>query len=142
MKNKTPVFTFLDHTADLMVRIRGNSLTELFENAGRAFIHLLIRTGPGGKPDYLKVSLTGTDLEDLMVRWLSEILYLLDGENLAVTSVRIDSIYRNRLESTLGTYRFNPNIHELLTEIKAVTYHQIKVTEKRGIWEATITFDT
>ena len=55
--------------------------------------------------------------------------------------MNIDSLSQTRLEATLGTYPFDPRIHEILREIKAVTYHQIEVTDKSGIWEARVIFD-
>jgi SHS2 domain-containing protein len=111
----TPDYTLLDHTADLGIRIRGTDPIDLFENAGRALMHLILRMKSPGKTTPLKLSLSGDDLADLMVRWLGEILYLFEGENLVVT--------------------------EILMEIKAVTYHQIEVVDKGDMWESSVIFD-
>ncbi len=143
MTDKIPEFSFLDHTADLRVKIPGNTLIHLFENAGMVLLHLLfrIRSAPAGKTDFLKVSLSGDGLEDLMVRWLSEILYQFEGENLVVLSLKIDVLSSENLKATLKTSPFDPKNYEIQREIKAVTYHQIEVTNKTGLWEATVTFD-
>ena len=137
----SPDYTFFDHTADLGIKIRGANLKELFENAGKALMHLMLRAKSYKKPDSMRISVTGDDLADLMVRWLGEILYLFEGDNLVVTSVKIESLHQFRLEASLETVPFDPRIHETLREIKAVTYHQIKVADKGGIWEARVIFD-
>ncbi|NNG07073.1 MAG: hypothetical protein HKM90_05000, partial [Desulfobacteraceae bacterium] len=56
-------------------------------------------------------------------------------------SIRIGSVSSSYLEATLETAPFEPEFHEVLSEIKAVTYHQIQVTEKTNGWEARIIFD-
>ena len=137
----TPNFTILDHTADLGIKIHGANLIDLFENAGKVLIHLMTRINSHEKSASMKISISGDDLADLMVRWLGEILYLFEGERLVVTSINIDFITFNELEATLATIPFNSRTHKILREIKAVTYHQIEVTDKGDVWEARVIFD-
>ena len=141
MSTTAPDYTLLDHTADLGIRVRGTDLKDLFESAGRALMHLMIRAKVPSKNQSIKISVSGEDLADLMVRWLGEILYLFAGENLVVTSIRIGSISSARIAATLETAPLEPEVHEILSEIKAVTYHQIQVTETADGWEAIVIFD-
>jgi SHS2 domain-containing protein len=131
----------LDHTADLGIRVYGTDLKDLFEGAGRALMHLMVKAEIPSKTHSMKISVSGEDLADLMVRWLGEILYLFAGENLVVTSIRMGSVSSSALEATLETAPFEPEIHETLREIKAVTYHQIEVTEMPNGWETKVIFD-
>ncbi len=131
----------MDHTADLGIRVYGTDLKDLFEGAGRALMHLMVKAEIPSKTHSMKMSVSGEDLADLMVRWLGEILYLFSGENLVVTSIRMGSVSSSHLEATLETAPFEPEIHETLREIKAVTYHQIEVTETADGWEAKVIFD-
>jgi SHS2 domain-containing protein len=41
----------------------------------------------------------------------------------------------------LHTVPFNPTLHEVVTEIKAVTYHRIEVVREKDGWQATVIFD-
>ena len=141
MSATRPDYIILDHTADLGVEIKGTSPINLFENAGRTLLYLMLKTARAGKIQNEKISLTGDDLADLMVRYLSEILYLFEGEKLVVNSINIESLSSKQLEGSLGLFPFDPEIHEILTEIKAVTYHQIEVTDRNGIWTARVIFD-
>ncbi len=83
----------------------------------------------------------GEDLPDLMVRWLGEILYLFEGESLIVDSIEIKSISPMKLKSTLTLTSFKPKHHQIIREIKAVTYHQISVNKVNDGWEAKVIFD-
>ncbi|MBW1767749.1 MAG: archease [Deltaproteobacteria bacterium] len=141
MSSKKPDYTLLDHTADLGIKIRGTDLKNLFESAGQALIHLMLRGATPGKTSSMKISVPGVDLDDLMVRWLGEILYLFEGEHLVVNSINIHDLTPYRLEATLKTVPFDPQVHEILSEIKAVTYHQIEVANKGDRWEARVIFD-
>jgi len=134
-------YTLLDHTADLGVRIWGTDLKTLFENGGKTLIHLMLRGESPQKALPKTILLSGDDLADLMVRWLGEILYLLEGEKLVVTSIRIVDVRPSCLEAALKTVPFDPAFHEILTEIKAVTYHQIEVMQKGDRWETQVIFD-
>ncbi|MFH0845657.1 MAG: archease [Pseudomonadota bacterium] len=134
-------YKVIDHTADLGIRIYGNSLKNLFENAGYALMDLMVKAGSTEKAVFSKIRISGDDICDLMVRWLGELLYLLEGEKSLVFSIHIDSISHTQLEATMETIPFDPQSHEILTEIKAVTYHQIEVTDNGYQWEAQVIFD-
>jgi SHS2 domain-containing protein len=141
MASSTPKYTLLNHTADLGIKIRGSDLKDLYEAAARAMIHLTIKGESQRDSHTLKISLSADDLEDLMVRWLGEILYLFEAEHIVVTAVNIESISSTHLEASLETVPFEPQIHEILTELKAITYHQIKVASKGHHWEARVIID-
>jgi SHS2 domain-containing protein len=142
MSKARPDYILLDHTADLGVRIRGTNPADLFESACKTLDYIIFGiVPPAENPCSRKISLSGNDLADLMVRWLSEILYLFDGEHLVVANADIHTISTTELKATLTTIPFDPDYHEVLREIKAVTYHRIKVTREKGIWTAEVIFD-
>ena len=76
-----------------------------------------------------------------MVHWLGEILYLFHGEKKIATRLDIDTISQSHLDATLETIAFSADLHEVLREIKAVTFHQIEVVKKDNQWEARVVFD-
>jgi len=107
--------------------VTGLDLRNLFEKAAHSMMQIMIEERPAGKTSSLQLSVSGEDYADLMVRWLGEILYLLQGEGKVVTCTEISSITQSHINATLQTVPFNPKQHEVLTEIKAVTYHRIEV---------------
>jgi len=141
MKSVKPDFTLLDHTADLGIRVCGRDLRTLFEVAAKSMMYVMIKGKPAKSTKIINLSVEGYDLPDLMVRWLGEILYLFEGEHKLVTGVDVNAVSHSRVDATLETVSFNANLHEILCEIKAVTFHQIEVVKKDNRWEARIIFD-
>jgi len=141
MNNETLNYRLLDHTADLGFEITAASQAALFEQAGRALLRVMFGDTLHSGTQTIQVTLSGDDAPDLMVRWLSEILYLLEGERLIVAGINIDSISLTTINATLCVLPFDPLMHEIIREIKAVTYHQINVTEINGTWMARVIFD-
>jgi len=134
-------FLLIDHTADLGLEIKGSDPSDLFKKAGKALLQIMFGDISSDRTTFISVSLSGDDLPDLMVRWLTEILYLFEGEHLVAADIKIDSLSPVALDATIGITPFDPLQHELIREIKAVTYHQIEVTDKNGIWSARIILD-
>ena len=134
-------FIVLDHTADLGIMVRGADIKDLFERAALAMMKIMVSSKSAEKSRNHKLSLDGEDLAELMVHWLGEILYLFHGEKKVVTRLEIDSISLSHLDATLETVSFSTDLHEVLCEIKAVTFHQIEVAEKGDQWEAKVIFD-
>jgi protein archease len=138
---KRHTFEIIDHTADLGIVVAGTNLKELFQNASHAMMRIMLKQGPEETGEPTNISVQGSDLLDLMVRWLGEILYIFQGANRLVTQTKILEIIPNHLDAQIKTIPFSLDKHEILTEIKAVTYHQIEVIRKGGLWNARIIFD-
>jgi len=141
MENNKPKFTLIDHTADLGMIVHGDDLKNLFETAAVSMLSIMLTGTPGGIAKPLNLSVEAQDAEDLMVRWLGEILYLFEGEKVVASKIQIESISPFHLKATLHTLPFDTIRQKIVHEIKAVTYHEIEVTKKDILWEARIIFD-
>jgi SHS2 domain-containing protein len=141
MNSRESGFILLNHTADLGMLVMATDLKDLFKQACRAMTEIMVEAKPAVGVRPYRVSLKGQDLPELMVRWLSEILYLFEVEKKIVNHIEIGSLTPSHLEADLLLVDMNPEIHEVLCEIKAVTYHQIEVAEEDGGWQARIFFD-
>jgi len=141
MNHNAMNYQIIDHTADLGIIVKGSNIKELFVNAANAMIDLMVKADIPEKSPERKLIIEGADLPDLMVRWLGEILYLFNGEHILVRAIEIGSMSPTRLQSTLSGVSLNKTHHEIFTEIKAVTYHQIGVEETADGWEARVIFD-
>ncbi len=141
MDSKKPDFTLIDHTADLGIIVRGRNLRDLFEAAAKTMMYIMVKKKPADTTKIFNLSVEGYDMADLMVRWLGEILYLFGGEHKLVTGVEVTSVSHSHLDATLETVSFDTNLHIILCEIKAVTFHQIEVDKKDDHWETRIIFD-
>lgn len=132
----------IDHTADFGIRVFGDNPIDLFQNSAMALMDQVVETASLPPQKEIRLSIKGNDWPDLMVNWLREILYLWSGKALLTRSVQIQSITEKSLSSRVGVDLFSPQRHTLISEIKAVTYHQIQVLDRSGLWEATVIFDT
>ena len=141
MNKDQPYYKILDHTADLGIQVFGKGINALFENAALALTDIMVLGRTMGPAENITLALEAQDLDDLMVAWLGEVLYLFSAKNKILNTVHIQDVSGTRLEAVLGMAPFNPTCHEILCEIKAVTYHRITVRENKGHWEARIILD-
>ena len=79
-------------------------------------------------------------METLLVSWLQELLYLLDTEDLVFGRFQV-KLHGFSLEAIAWGDVFDPKIHTMKTEIKAVTYHQLEVAKSDQGWQAQVIFD-
>jgi SHS2 domain-containing protein len=134
-------FKLLDHTGDLGIVVYGIDLEVLFLNAAKAFSGLLTDLRRIRCEVERTIVLESETLEDLMVAWLGELLYLFDAEGLVFKRFKVERLSKAGLKATAGGEAFQRERHVLKREIKAVTYHQVKVEKKEGLWQARVIFD-
>jgi SHS2 domain-containing protein len=134
-------YRFLDHTADLGILVYGRDLEELFANAGEAFFDIITDLRRVREDTEKTIRVESSSLEDLMVNWLGELLYLHDVDGLLFKSFSIDELRDGTMKARARGEPFQEERHFIKTEIKAVTYHQLQVKEERGRWMARIIFD-
>jgi SHS2 domain-containing protein len=135
-----PYKTF-DHTADLGVEISGADPYQLFANAGETLFHLISGSSAVEENVALPVAVEGCGYEDLMINWLRELLYLHQVKEYLLSTFIIHHVDDSVLKATVRGELFDARRHELLREIKAVTYHQLSVKPEQAGWTARIVFD-
>ena len=87
-------YKFFDHTADIGVEVSGRTKKELFANAASALFDILIESKAGksktvkGYKRQKKITVEGTDVADLLINFLREILYLFNGEKFITVQLR------------------------------------------------------
>ena len=131
----------IDHTADLRLEIFGVDAGDLFVQAALALTDLITDPASVRPQDRRTIAVAGTDWADLMVNWLRELLYLWSGEERLVGAVELAALEQTRLQAQVVTDRFDPLIHSIRNEIKAVTYHQIEAGACHAGWRARVVFD-
>lgn len=135
-----PYKTF-NHTADLGIEVYGEDQKQLFVNAGFSLFDLITDMHKVEAKTSLPLSVEGMNLEDLMVSWLSELLYLHQVKGYLFRHFVIQDISEKAINANVKGEKFDPQRHELIREIKAATYHQIKVACENGTWISRIVFD-
>jgi SHS2 domain-containing protein len=134
-------FEILEHTADIGFRARGGTLAELFENAAQALVAVALELDDIAERETYPLAAQGEDYESLLVNWLSEALYWLDGERVAMRRFRIREFTPYRLSGEgLGEPR-DPARHRAKLIVKGVTYHQLKISQDPSGWQAEVFLD-
>jgi SHS2 domain-containing protein len=136
-----PSYEVIDHTADLGIRVAGDSLERVFEGAGLALFDLLIDFETIRPDVRISFSLGAENLEALFVQWLRELLYRFYGHKRVFCAFEVTRLSETELMVTGWGERFDPKRHTSLTEIKAVTYHELSVKRTETGWEARVIFD-
>ncbi len=134
-------FRILEHTADVGLEAYGGDLAQLFSNAACGMFSIISFLKSIQPTRHISVTVTADCLEDLLVAWLSELLYLSSARQMFFSRFEITEIDQHHIQATAVGEPIDLSRHELSTEIKAVTYHQLKVAESNQIWTARFFFD-
>jgi SHS2 domain-containing protein len=137
-------YTFVPHTADVAVRIEAGSLKELFSTAAKAMSAVLFTkkaNGPAGALTDRAIEKTEDALEDLLKAWLDELLFAFQTHGLMLHRIKSLEVAEDALSARVLLCPFNRDFYEPKDEIKAVTYHELKVEKARRGWKASIVFD-
>lgn len=134
-------FEFIGHTADVGIKVWGDILPELFSNAAYAMFSIIINLESVEEKLSQVVEVEAPNYEELLVEWLRELLYLSSVKELLFKRFEIEELEETRLRSTCYGEPIDLNRHELLTEVKTVTYHQLYIKKSSRGWEAQVVFD-
>ena len=134
-------FEQIEHTADIGIRAFGADLVELFTNATEGMIELAFATVTVSGTETVEVDLSGADIEELLVSWLQEILYIFEVKKIIPKKATVDVIEDNNLSAKVTGEKFNTDKHVANREIKAVAYHLLKIEENNGAYSVQIIFD-
>ena len=131
-------FEEVEHTADRALRIFGTNLTELFLSGAAGLTHLMAADVSKISTEIEKsIKLEAVDAESLLVEWLSELAYWAESEMLVFKKFRIQKATATHLQAKV----FGGKASMLEKQIKAVTYHNLKIIRTSKGLEATIVFD-
>ncbi len=122
-------YDLIDHTADVGIKAYGETVSEAFENAAIGMFDIITDNSTINSIGQYEIQLNAPDLEQLLVDWLSELLFLNSAKNLVFGKFNI--IVKNTdLTAQIFGEEYNTSKHKKGTEIKAVTYHMLKVNKK------------
>lgn len=139
-------FRLLEHTTDMGIAAEGESLAALYVQAALGLRQIVTACSYIEPRTELPVEVQGEDREELMVNWLSELLFLLESRRLLPAAFEIDTLEIDtpgdcRLRARVAGEEFDPLRHYLEREIKAVTYHRIEVEPTATGWRAQVYVD-
>ncbi len=132
---------YIDHTADAGFEVEASGLVELFEEAAYAMLDMLYRRELVNEAAERRIEVSSTAVDLLLHDFLSELLQVTEYDGFLVKTLAIDDISDRRVSCTLRGEDYDPQRHEFLTEIKAVTYHQLAAEPRGDKWYGRVIFD-
>ncbi len=147
-----PGYAHAPHTADELVVARGRSIGEAFEQAAIGVYEVITDTTRVEPRERVEVSIEGFDLENLLYRWIEELLVATDTQGLVFSKFYVKRIEERLLDPETGerTYllegealgeKFDPNRHEHRTIVKAMTYAQMEIRRESDCWRVQFVVD-
>jgi SHS2 domain-containing protein len=135
------MFEFFEHTADLGLRIRAADLNTLFEEAARTLFTAIVEDlAAVEERERVSLELEADDYAYLLFDWLNELLYRFDANRLLFGHFKVH-VEGTRLKGTAGGEPLDPARHSLSHEVKAITYHGLRVERTADGWLAEVIVD-
>jgi SHS2 domain-containing protein len=134
-------FEIFEHTADLGLRIWASSRNSLFADAAAGLFSLIV-------PDLASIRLSETrllqlgseSLDYLLFDWLNELLYLYEAQHLLLAQFDVE-VTDEGLAAQVHGEPIDHNRHVLDHEVKAITYHGLKLERSANLWLAEVIVD-
>ena len=134
-------YELLEHTADFGIRAWGKTQKELFINAAAGMYEIIADISKIAPKVSVNIEIESEDKDQLLKDWLSELLYYLNNKGILLSEFKIDKIDDKHIKSEAKGEKIDKQRHELRHEVKAVTYHHLRIEEKEGLLTTEIIFD-
>jgi SHS2 domain-containing protein len=135
-----PKYRELEHTGDLAIEVTAPTREELFAHSLVAMARLMVEEDGIAAAERREIRVDAGDdadtIRDLLAAALN--LFLIDGFIWRAAEVKIQD---GAVIAALAGEQYDSRRHQLLEEIKAVTYHRLAVEKIGDTWRATIVFD-
>jgi SHS2 domain-containing protein len=141
MKSTRPKYQHIDHTADVGIQVFGATVAELFENAATGLFEIIANLEKVQPKAERWVEVGASDLEALLVNWLSELNFLFFTKREIYKEFAVKNLSETKLTARVRGEAVDYERHEIYTEVKAVTFHKLYIKETPEGFEAQVIFD-
>jgi SHS2 domain-containing protein len=130
-----------EHTADMGLEVEAPDRAGVFTRSAMAMFDIMFGLGSIGTDRQRRLRVSADSLEELLVAWLNDLLYVYSVEGIVFSGFRDVDLSEKSFEALGLGETFDPRKHEPQLEIKAATYHQLSITRDDGSWKAMVIFD-
>ncbi len=131
---------WIDHTGDLAMRIRASRMEDIFVEAAEAMFRQIADLAETTPSLETVVELEIDSPETTLREWLGELLYNFSTEGRIYSEFDVQ-LEQKRFRGVARGEPYDARRHPLRTELKAVTYHQLRVEQEDNEWVAQVIFD-
>ncbi|MHA2206557.1 MAG: archease [Candidatus Thorarchaeota archaeon] len=134
-------FRLHDHTADITIECWAPTIEESFEEAAHATFEVILDTSTVRALEFVDIEVEGVDIKELLVEWIGRLISLIDINYQFYSKFEIIELKedngRYSLKGRTWGEEINHSRHDTRTEVKAMTYADLKIIqepEKTIIW--------
>ncbi len=129
----------LDHPADVMIEVTGETFWDLCQNAARGLNHFLGEIVSEEPAELERLKIEGDTLEEQLVNFLRELLFYFVTTSTLVTDIDLSGQNDKGLmvEAFFKLAEIGPNS----LEVKGITYHGLSVEKNKEGYVARLVFD-
>jgi len=134
-------FEVIEHTADIGIVAYGADVKQVYANAALGLFNLMADLDNLKEGVKREIELSAEDVEVLLVQWLNELIYISEVEHVIFKRFEINELSNTRLKATCFGEKIKAGQHRLKREIKAATYHMLKLSKEGDRYQVRIIFD-
>jgi SHS2 domain-containing protein len=125
-------YKFLEHTADVKFRVSADSLQEGFIDSAKALFETMWGNIDVVPQRVKEFSVKGIDSENLLYKFLEEFIVLLDSQDFVVSEIVKLSIDISTMELKAEVVGDDAKNYHFTSDVKAVTYNDMKIEQEGG----------
>lgn len=129
--------------ADVAFEATGKTLEKMFESAALAVTNTMVKSLSSVKRTVKKkIVLKSDTVENLLFNFLQELVYYKDSKKLLFSKFSIKIKEKPLALSCVAEgEELDMKKHELVVDVKAVTFHKFEVKETKSGWRAQVILD-
>jgi tRNA nucleotidyltransferase (CCA-adding enzyme) len=134
-------YEYFDVEADVGVRAWGADRAEAFAQAALGVLALAVTPADVEERETRDVRAQAATVQDLLVAWINECVYVHEIEGFAVHRVGVHRVGDDVAHGVLHGEPLDPGRHRLGTVVKGATYHRVSVAETETGYEIRVIVD-
>ncbi len=135
------MYELFEHTADVGIRVQAETLETLLAEAAAGLFSVIVANLDAVRPvQGMAFRVEASERSDLLHDWLEELLYVFSTRHLVFCQFEVVLTGEGLTASVRGE-PVDLARHQLDSEVKAVTYHGLKVEKHPEGWLAEVILD-
>jgi SHS2 domain-containing protein len=145
-------YELIEHTADIGIRVFGKTKEDIFTNAAYAMFDIMAASKTIDStclPSRIRhrqeqehsLTIKAADTEELLISFLNELIYFFVSKEFLPAKFKIVKMNSQSLVALVSGEKFDLKRHRIKTEIKAATYHNLKIEKNVAGYQAEVIFD-
>ena len=135
------MFETFKHTADLGLRIQAETREALFEEAARGLFSVILEYPERVSGDLsFSFRIEGTRDDELLLDWLDALLFKFSSEHVVLGRFEV-RFGEDGLTADAWGEPYSSDVHGISEEVKAITYHGLRVEKFGEMWIGEVIID-